>query len=237
MKKKKKTKTLLDKNKGKKTVLLRSLENMSKHHLQLGMSMLKADGGKMFGLDILALASIKRSMSLIKGFTALIKQYNYSSAAALVRLQLDTCLRFYAAFIVDEPHKFANEVLKGKHVRNMKDRKGKRMTDRYLVVSLTKKYEWMTRVYESTSGFIHLSDKHIFLSIDESHNSDKTISHRVAADDKNIPIDLWIEMISAFKACTEVFMNHIEGWINTKNNPELVELIRKKRDELESGKP
>lgn len=35
------------------------------------------------------------------------------------------------------------------------------MTGRCLVDTLGKKYEWMPRVYEATSGFIHLSERHI----------------------------------------------------------------------------
>ena len=48
------------------------------------------------------------------------------------------------------------------------------MTDRYLVNTLSKKYEWMPRVYESTSGFIHLSEKHL-LSVFDGTKGENTL--------------------------------------------------------------
>ncbi len=138
------------------------IEALTNLHLSLLSEMLKADGGKMFSLDILASAAVKRSMSLCAGFSLLVRDKNYTCAASLLRLQLDSCLRFFAAFIVERPHDFAHAVLQGTPVRKIKDRTGQFMTDRYLVESLGKKYVWMPRVYDATSGFIHLSEKHIF---------------------------------------------------------------------------
>ena len=61
---------------------------------------------------------------------------NLICAGALLRLQLDTALRFYAAFRVEKPHDFALAVLDGKRVRDLKDLDGQKMTDDYLVRKL-----------------------------------------------------------------------------------------------------
>jgi hypothetical protein len=202
------------------------LDGLTDLHLDVCAQMLKADSGKMFPLDILASATIKRSLALIKGFTTLVKIHNYSCAASLLRLQIDSCLRLFAAFIVDKPHDLASNVLKGKAIRNMKDRNGNRMTDRHLVNTLASKYEWLPRVYESTSGFIHLSEKHLFSVFDEV-KGERTVGLRVGADDKNFPPELWIELADGFLAATEALFEYLKGWVFTKENAKLVAKLRK----------
>lgn len=201
------------------------LDGLTDLHLVVCAQMLNADGGKMFPLDILASATIKRSLALIKGFTTLVKLHNYSCAASLLRLQLDSCLRLFAAFIVDKPHDLASNVLKGESIRNMKDRNGNRMTDRHLVNSLASKYEWLPRVYESTSGFIHLSEKHLF-SVFGDAKDERAVELRVGANDENFPPELWIELADGFLAATDALFEYLKGWVFTKENPELVAKIR-----------
>lgn len=188
--------------------------------------MLKADGGKIFPLDILASAVIKRSMALISGFTTLVRTQNYTCATPLLRLQMDNCFRFFAAFIVDNPHEMAQQVLKGTPIRKIKDRSGQYMTDKHLVNMLSIKFEWMQRVYESTSGFIHLSDKHLF-SVFDCTESNGLIGLRVSANDENVPIELWLELADGFLAATNALFEYLKGWVFTKENPKKVEKIWK----------
>lgn len=175
----------------------------------------------MFALDILASAVVKRSMSLCAGFSTLVRGHNYTCAASLLRLQLDSCLRFFAAFIVDQPHDFASSVLKGVPVRKLKDRNGMPMTDRHLVDTLGAKYEWMPRVYEATSGFIHLSERHIF-SVWQPGETEGSVSLRVSETDEEFPEELWVEMAAGFLACTDALFEYLKGWAFTKQNPDIV---------------
>jgi hypothetical protein len=107
---------------------------------------------------------------------------------------------------VEQPHDLAHNVLKGKSIRDMKDRNGKHMTDRHLVNTLATKYKWMPKVYESTSGFIHLSDKHLFSIFDEA-KGERSVSMRIAADDENIPPELWIELADGFLAQPTLYLS------------------------------
>jgi hypothetical protein len=206
---------------------IQHIEDLGELHLKHLMEMMQADGGKVFGLDLLAQAAFKRSMSLCAGFCCLIRSKNYLSAASLLRLQLDTCLRFFAAFIVENPHAFAQSILDGTPVRRLKDRNGKPMTDRYLVETLGEKYEWMPRVYEATSGFIHLSERHMF-SIWKSA-SDGKLGTVIGSTDDHFDDELWIELADAFLACTDALFEYLNGWIFTKQNPKLVTEIAKQR--------
>ena len=203
------------------------IEGLAKHHLSLLARMLKADGGKMFTVDMLASAAVKRSMSLCAGFASLTRQQNYQCAASLVRLQLDSCLRFSAAFIVKDPHVFAQAVLNGEAVRKMKDRDGVLMTDKHLVETLGKQHSWIPRVYEATSGFIHLSDRHIFTVLRPT-SKERSISLSVSPTDEDIPVELWVEVADGFLAATDVLFEYLTGWTITKEDPGMV---RKAREE------
>lgn len=205
---------------------LEKLEGLTDGHVKFCNAMLQADESNMFPVDILAAATIKRSMALIQAFATLVRLRNYTTAASILRLQLDSCLRFSAAYLVEKPHDFATNVLTGKPVRKMKDRNGKLMHDRYLVESLASKFEWMPRVYEATSGFIHLSEKHLF-SVFEGTEEEDCIGLRVAADDENVPEELWLELIDGFRAATDVLFEYLYGWAYAKANPDVAKSMRK----------
>lgn len=200
---------------------LKQLESLTEAHLMFCSKMLQADESKMFPVDILAAATIKRSLALIQAFTTLVRLRNYTTAASLLRLQLDSCLRFSAAFLVDQPHDMAMEVLSGKPIRKIKDRNGKLMHDRHLVESLSPRFKWLPRVYEATSGFIHLSEKHLHL-VFESVEEENSIGLRITADDENVPEYLWLELTEGFQAATDSLFEYLSGWTFTKANPELV---------------
>ena len=81
--------------------------------LKLGLRIMQAHGGAIYPLDLLSNAVLHRSMSLISGFCAMIEAKNFICAAPLLRLQIDNLLRFYAAFVVSDPHEFAMEAVQG----------------------------------------------------------------------------------------------------------------------------
>lgn len=75
-----------------------------------------ADNANIFPFDFLANAAINRSVAISTGFRTLIRDQNFICAGALIRLHLDTVLRFMAGFIVDKPHEFATSVMGGKRI-------------------------------------------------------------------------------------------------------------------------
>lgn len=143
---------------------------------------------------------------------------------SLVRLQLDTALRFYAAYISADPHKFALEVLEGARVDKLKDRDGHLMNDRYLVKRLAKEegLEWPERVYQETSGYIHLSRKHMFCSFTSVDAETRTIGTQVSASHAHVPDEIYVEAADAFLAATKLYMKYLHGWGVVKQNPEAV---------------
>lgn len=205
------------------------IKSIEKKHLDLGIKMLSAYGGTFYLFDMLALAALNRSLSLCSGFRKMIYLRNFICAAPLVRMQLDSALRIYAAFIVDDPHLFAKNVFNGISVRDQKDKNGRKLTDANLVEDLSKDYKWIKNVYKQTSGYVHLSEKHIANTHKSFDNKTRSIEHIVATNQRFLPKEIFLEAINGFVACTEILFKFLEGWVFTKDNPELVEEIVKRR--------
>lgn len=211
---------------------LLSLGRLDRAHIELGKQMFEAFGGAMYGMDLLAAGALNRSKAHIAGFRALLEARNLICAGALLRLQLDTAMRFYAAFLVDQPHDFALAVLRGERVRNIEDRDGRKMTDAYLVQKLGEEFAWVPRVYERTSGYVHLSSIHLLSALGASEGAldERLLSIKISAEDKELPDTIYIEATDAFRAATDVFLRYVHGWVFTKANPELVQKWRNERE-------
>ena len=201
---------------------------LEQRHLLLSKQMVAADGGNMFLVDLYAFGSIKRSMAHCKGFATMIATKNLTCAGGIIRMQLDTLLRFYALFLVDEPHGFAGSVMKGKPVKEHKDRMGQLMHDSYLVKQLSKEYSWVESVYKETSGYIHFSAKHIFSAM-HSIGDDRTFQIQISSEDIERSEEVYDEAIAAFVHITEIFLDYLEGWVFTKDNPHLVKAAREQQ--------
>jgi hypothetical protein len=104
---------------------LDGLEARRKKLLKLGKAMMEAYDGAMYPVDLLAMGALKRTISTIKGFKQLVKASNMICARTILRTQIDTALRFYSIFIVDDPHSHSLEILSGKQINHMKDSEGK----------------------------------------------------------------------------------------------------------------
>ena len=122
---------------------LSRLEALEKSQLGLAKNMIEAYGGSMYAMDLFISGALNRSLALSDGFRGLVKSKNLICAGAILRLQIDTAIRIFAGTLVEDTNKFVNDVLKGKHIRNFKDRDGNRMTDRYLVTKLSDEYPWL----------------------------------------------------------------------------------------------
>ena len=187
-------------------------------HFELGRYVYES--GPMYPLDLLATAALNRSLNLMNGFCALIEARNFLAAAPLIRIQLDSCLRFSAAWLVDDPHDFADKVLYDKRVNRLQDRDGNQLRDGYLVDKLAEEYPWVKDVYKQTSGYVHLSNKHIF-NAHRPGDEEGTLEGKIAEGDSFVTDELYLEAIAAFKAITDILFEYVCGWGYTKRHPPL----------------
>lgn len=173
-------------------------------------------GKGVYPLDIYISGILNRSLSLIYGFETLIKSVNFLGAAHLVRPLLDNYLRLSAAWIVSSPHDFVNEVWSGKSVKDLKDKDGRLMTDRYLKQKAAVKYPWIENVYDETSGFIHFSAKHIVNATTLSDANERSLITVISKTDNNVSIGSKLEGILCMIEICNCIAEMTFGWIETK---------------------
>jgi len=168
--------------------------------------------------DFLVFAVTKRTLSMGRAFLAMIAIPNFGVAAALLRMQLDTALRFSAMALVESPTKFASDILGDLRIDKMRSRTGQRLTDRYLVqrLSASASAPWIERVYEETSGFIHLSGRHMYQTFESLNETDRTVKFVMSAEDVSRPPSAYIEIVTAFDATTGLIVSLLTSWLDTR---------------------
>ena len=90
------------------------LRNSYNTHLDVVRQMIEADNRNIFGVDLVVIGVMHRSISLIDGFTSMVEKRNVLCAGALLRLQVDSVMRLYACWLVDDPHSLIQPLLEGK---------------------------------------------------------------------------------------------------------------------------
>lgn len=186
-----------------------TIRGLKAHHLKISKANFK---GALYPLDFLILAALNRSLCLASAFATLIEARNFIAAAPLIRLQLDNSLRLFAATLVDEPHEFAMQVLGGARIDRSKDKRQNRLTDKYLVTMLRVHEPWIESVYEETSGFIHLSEKHIFNALKMHDKDESEILMKISDEDEFVPESAYKEAAVVFTEATRLVLSLIEGW-------------------------
>lgn len=191
-------------------------------HLALAKKLISADGKRMYKMDILALAVLKRSLSISSGFSSMFAQGNLLCAASLIRLQVDSSLRFFASTLVDDPDDFCQKVFEGVPIRKIKDKAGNAMTDSYLVEKLSQDFPWVGEVYGPASGFIHLSEKHIFSTVSLGVG-EGVIKIEVSDIESNQDPVFSSELKVAFMHATLLVLQCVGEWVKAKENREKTE--------------
>ncbi len=207
--------------------LLQALDQDSDALLKLGMQVVGPNGSPMFPLDWMVFAAIKRSVSTASAVTAMVRAWNMVCARSLLRMHIDTALRFSAAWLVSEPHAFATSVLEGVRIDKLKDRNGNRLMDAYLVETLKEDHPWLPDVYANLSGYVHFSGSHISDAISNFEEEDRTIEFHMSASDLKFPEFSWVEILDCFREATSILSRYIQGYAQTKRlAPEELEALR-----------
>ena len=130
--------------------------------------------------DLFFCASLNRCLQLIDGVVLMLKERNLTCAGPLLRLQMDNCMRTYAAFIAEDRTKVIECILDGTPIKKQRDTAGKPMTDCYLKTAINQYDSVFAQVYNQASGFVHLSEKAFYQIV--VRVDDKTIDCQVGHD-------------------------------------------------------
>ena len=146
-------------------------------------SPLISEGVPIFVTDLFVLGGIKRALTLASGFRQLMESRNFTCAASLLRMQIDTAARLYALSYVGDMDLFVMKLLAGERFDRLKDASGMRLRDAYLVGKLAQSYPWVANVYAETSDFVHLSGRHFFTSVSNTDDAEWTLHIEISAAD------------------------------------------------------
>ncbi len=160
----------------------------------------------------------RRAVALSSGFRAMVKQRNSLCAMPMVRMQLDTAIRFYAGFFVTDHQQFCRDVLNGKPINQMKSKDGSKMHDKYLVQRVAERNPWMIDVYETTSGYIHFSHRHIKESI--RMHEDGNARMIIGPNDFDREHKHFLEPMRCMLHLNEIIKFALQDWFGRMCDPE-----------------
>jgi hypothetical protein len=210
---------------------LQRLDSKKSELYDVTNNILNAYGGTLYPLDLLAYATVNRTLHFIPAFVHSIETRNFFVTAPLLRMQLDSCLRFSAAWIVPSCQDYASEILSGVEPRKLKDAKGRKLTDAHLVSVLAPKYPWVESVYQQCSGFVHLSRAHIVTMLTEKPeqpNEGHEFTFKLGFGTVVLDDLRYIEAIEGFIASIDLLLTHLRGWHFTKDNPEQAKKVSRR---------
>ena len=173
-------------------------------------------GENLIALDLCFCGLMDRSIRLAQGFIPMLKSRNLTCAGALLRLQLDNCLRLLAIYIAEDEQAVVNNVLEGKSIGRLQDKNGNRMTDAYLKKQFEQYDKQLPTVYDNASGFIHFSAKAVFQSIYEC--KDNSIRFQVGGELHEKRNETLIECAAAFLHYYHVFLHFMKGEVDWKKD-------------------
>lgn len=120
--------------------------------------------------DLFFCASVDRCIRLIDGLIPMLKDRNLTCVGVLLRVQMDNCMRTYAAFIAEDRNAVIRCILDGTPIKSLKDVNGNKMLDGYLKDEVAKIDPIFSEVYNNASGYVHLSEKAFYQTVDFCDN-------------------------------------------------------------------
>ena len=143
---------------------LAALAELRSQAIKLAAGMI---GETLFSEDLFFGAAADRCIRLLDGFCIMLKERNLTCAGVLLRMQMDNCMRTYAAFIAEDKKAVVDCILNGDPIKNLKDKEGKKMTDGHLKDKVTELDKQFAGVYDQASGYVHLSEKAFFQTVEK----------------------------------------------------------------------
>lgn len=164
--------------------------------------------------DMYFCATVDRSIRLIDGMIPLLKDRNLTCCGGLLRMQMDNCMRTYAAFIAEDPEALFNCVIEGNPINKLKDKNGNKLSDVYLKEQLTKYGPQFATVYGNASGFVHLSEKAFYQTVESVDNDHFcfNIGHPLP-EKRNVPL---LESAAAFEHFVRLHYKLLEAVAESK---------------------
>ncbi len=151
--------------------------------------------------DLYYCASIDRCLNLIDGFVYMVRERNLTCAGALLRLEMDNCMRIYAAFIAEDKEAVIDCMINGNRINKQKSKDGKKLEDTYLKQELSKYDSRFEAVYNQANGYIHLSSKAFYQTVVSLENYHLNLQIGRPLPEKRNPVLI---------ECTDAFIHFVK---------------------------
>lgn len=186
--------------------------NATKRYLEIFSTHLRSAEGKSFyTADLVLFGLLNRNICLLKAMPPLFKDRNIHALAPLLRVQLDGLLRLHAFRLVESMDDLAAHVISGKSLRKFKDRDGQQLHDSNLVSSIKTELPWVESMYNTLSGWVHLSESHVF-SAATAGSRERSIVIGVGSFESELPDSLFDEACDAVDAVHAATATLISGY-------------------------
>ena len=197
---------------------IQRIKELESRHLEIIPMMLQADNRNVSTIDLMGVAAINRSLYLIKAFLLMIETKNAIAGIPLIRLQLDSLMRFNACRLVENTNDLVIHILEDKPLGKFKSSNGEKLTDKYLHEKLSELHPWVTKVYEMTSGFVHLSGRHIFATVDQVDHEKRAIDFKFDQKEMEWQSPYIEEAAECFAETTEELLSLAISYVFAKRN-------------------
>src|SRR3954462_1531978 len=107
------------------------LDLLSIDYGNLAKAIMKQDT-QVMKVDLIALGVLNRAVSINNAFKTLVNENNTYAALHLIRIQMDSLIRYYSILIAKN-EKYIDYVLDGRPVNQFTDLNNKQFSDSYLV--------------------------------------------------------------------------------------------------------
>lgn len=197
---------------------LKSIERMTHELVKFPGTYIGPYGTQIRDVDWFVLAAMKKTVSLTHAFCSLIQARNTLTAAALVRLHMDTALRIFGLTLVDDIEAAGTLLMNGGNYRDLRGRDKRKLHDKVLHEELNRHFPGLSGVYENTSSFVHLTAAHIKIGLKEVPHQPVLQFHLRATDDD--PSDeVYEDIVDAFEDTTKLILELTEGFMQSSRGP------------------
>jgi len=207
----------MGKHTGTVVASLQQVKSTESDILEAGTRLMKSADGQTYVFDLFAVATLNRAVAISSAFHTLVNESNMVAAGALVRIHLDTALRYFASHLVEDWDAFAESVIRGTRIDKMKDRNGKYLTDRHLSTEFDKKVPGIHNLYERTCRYVHFSDVHTASVLDgRVDRKNCIVGIKISATDREISDDFYIDACNTFAQISRIIVDLVQSWIDYK---------------------
>ncbi|MGJ7042774.1 hypothetical protein J2Y63_006057 [Shinella sp. BE166] len=183
---------------------LAALEKLEREIVVKAQRMVPA-GSNLTIIDNFILGAIKRTLSQSRAFRKLVEDWNFASAAVMVRTQLDTAMRINGISYMQDSESAIAQIFNGDVTyRKLRAAGGSKMTDAYLKEKLTEEHAWVGQLYDELSDFVHLSFRHFWPVIAGMDDENKIAYFAISAQDPKKDEANYYQVTDAFFRVTKL---------------------------------